>query len=112
MARQRMRGTPPPDALDPMQRMDLEAWCQSRPAHRWALKRLDEIIEECFDHFRSTGELGHDWVATVRNWIRRAPQWNPQLNAQPMARSEWKPEPQGEAVDLSVFREGRKRAGV
>lgn len=112
MARQRMRGTPPPDSLDPMERMDLEAWCKRDPRRAWALKRLDDVIEECFDHFRSTGELGFNWPATVRNWIRRAPQFNPALDAQPQARREWKPEPKGKAVDLETFRAERKRAGV
>lgn len=101
MARSKMKATPPPDALTPGERFELEAWITSRPEHAWALKRLDEVIDECLDHFRSTGEMGADWMATLRNWIRRAPQFNPSL-LESRPRKEWKPEPVpvGERVSL------------
>jgi anti-sigma factor RsiW len=95
-----------------MERLDLEAWCQRHPEHRWAAKRLEAIVDECFDHFRSTGELGHDWLATVRNWIRRAPRFNPTMMLQPQARQEWKAEPLGEPANLEAFREARRKVGV
>ena len=101
MARSRLSGTSPPAALTPGERFELEAWLTSRPEHQWALKRLDALCEECLDHFRGTGELGYDWVATCRNWIRRAPQFNPSLKVGGALKT-WAPEivPEGDRMPL------------
>jgi anti-sigma factor RsiW len=101
MSRARLSGTPPPKELTPGERFELEAWLTSHPEHQWASKRLDSVIEECLDHFRGTGELGYDWVATCRNWIRRAPQFNPSLKASGALKL-WEPEivPEGDRMSL------------
>lgn len=106
MARRRAGGeTLPPERLTDGERFELDAWVTTKPELRWARKHLVDLEEECFDHFRSTGELGRDWLATVRVWIRNRHNWNDTrrvaAESQPQARREWKAPDTGNLVKLT-----------
>lgn len=67
--------TPAPDELTPGELFELEAWALSKPEHAWAAPHVGELAEACLDHFRAVGEHRADWMATIRTWIRRTPQY-------------------------------------
>ncbi len=53
---------------------EVSAWCAE-----WKLPNAAENPEvlRMIDHFRSTGGVKADWLATWRNWQRRAPEFAP-----------------------------------
>lgn len=69
--------TSAPERLSPQERAALRSWAEGNPKHRWALPRMPDLEEACLDHFRASGERKADWLATVRNWIRRQPEMAP-----------------------------------
>lgn len=61
--------TPVPAEFTAEQRMHMRVWCgEEKP--EW-IPHLDALTRECLDHFRGSGEGKVDWIATVRNWVRR-----------------------------------------
>lgn len=75
--RRKAEKTGAPENLTDEQRAALRAWCESKPQHRWALSRLYDLEAACLDHFRGKGTPMLDWLATVRTWIRRQPEFAP-----------------------------------
>lgn len=62
--------TDPPETLTEEQFEELEAWARREmPGEATAVRYH---VSMCLDHFRGTRRA--DWIATCRNWIRRAPQ--------------------------------------
>jgi hypothetical protein len=50
----------------------MREWAASQDMH----VDLDLETARMIDHFKANGEPKADWIATWRNWIRRAPQFN------------------------------------
>jgi hypothetical protein len=50
----------------------MREWAASQDLH----VDLDLETARMIDHFKANGEPKADWIATWRNWIRRAPQFN------------------------------------
>ena len=48
----------------------LRAWAEAKQPGE--VGRLADHVESCLDHFRSKGERRVDWLATIRNWVKRA----------------------------------------
>lgn len=76
MGRRHSPLTAPPESLMTSELFELEAWALSHPDHEWAAPHVAELAEACLDHFRGTGELRADWMATIRTWIRRTPAYS------------------------------------
>lgn len=60
--------TQAPDDLDPEQKRALLAWVRAKEPD--AEPELRALVDACLDHFRASGGLKADWVATCRTWIR------------------------------------------
>jgi hypothetical protein len=63
--------TDPPDDLTEREWNLLWAWAEQREP--WCLTEVGEIgdlVARCLDYHRHQGNLGADWLAAVRNWIR------------------------------------------
>ena len=63
--------TEPPEALSDAARIELHEWCRVTFGHALTTADLDDLSAECFDWYRANGKRRKDWVATVRNWIRK-----------------------------------------
>lgn len=61
--------TDAPERLSDEQRAALHAWCAGK--RQELLPQLEDLEEACLDYYRSRGKRHRDWVATVRNWIRK-----------------------------------------
>lgn len=55
----------------------LKEWCIE---NNLSSAKLKEFSESCFDYFRSKGVKRIDWEATLRNWIRKDKQFNPETS--------------------------------
>ncbi len=69
-------GTRAPDQLSKPQMLRLHEWAETTVPwiRREALdsfESIDSYVEVALDHFRGTGVVKADWLATVRNWIRK-----------------------------------------
>ena len=60
-----------------------EDWQPGSDAIAWAMSdrgmtrtEVDEQTDRFRDHFIGTGEAKADWLATWKNWIRRAPEFS------------------------------------
>ena len=65
--KRRKPATPCPQAFDVTPEMS--AWAVEQG---WPASRVMPETEKFLDHFRGKGEAKHDWLATWRNWIRKA----------------------------------------
>lgn len=67
-----MRGTKTeaPEGLTEIDAQRMLLWARSQ--YKGITSRdVRELTEECFDWHRANGKQRVDWVATVRNWIRK-----------------------------------------
>lgn len=64
-----------PDRLDDFERDALREWAQREQP--WSVPRLDQLEAACLDYHRGKGTAMASWLATVRGWIRRQPEFAP-----------------------------------
>ena len=76
----------PPEQLTQADRDGLVKWLHAEikagrlPRHFGKKPRPRVLLEECLDWHRMNGRQRHDWPATVRNWFRKAAQFEVERN--------------------------------
>ena len=75
------RKRPPPEDLSRDERRELALWFERMQAEGRLPKRLDrrwlrDKVDACLDHYRAQGKQAADYVAAVRNWVRREREWS------------------------------------
>ena len=71
----RARGTGAPDDLTPEEKSALLAWVRAKEPD--AEPEIRALVDACLDHFRASGALKADWLATCRTWIRNRKRYAP-----------------------------------
>lgn len=72
-ARRKLPETPPPQRFDPEQLEQLRSWAAEHEdlEVRAQAPRVAELAAACLDWARSNQKTSADWIARVRNWIRK-----------------------------------------